>query len=114
MDSDYMKALVLSGGTSSGALNGALMTQKSYRKAKKIWNKLNMKVIFGEDVEATTKKDIIKMYGKQIVKGGMDVSKLEELIHKTINVKKFYKSKINFKFNDNRTKNCCGGNLLCM
>lgn len=83
-------------GTSSGALNGALMTQKSYRKAKKIWNKLNMKVIFGEDVEATTKKDIIKMYGKQIVKGGMDVSKLEELIHKTINVKKFYKSKINF------------------
>ena len=83
-------------GTSSGALNGALMTQKSYRKAKKIWNKLNMKVIFGEDVEATTKKDIIKMYGKQIVKGGMDVSKLEELIHDTINVKKFYKSKINF------------------
>ena len=83
-------------GTSSGALNGALMTQKTYRKAKKIWNKLNMKVIFGEDVEATTKKDIIKMYGKQIVKGGMDVSKLEELIHNTINVKKFYKSKINF------------------
>ena len=122
MDGDYMKALVLSGGgskgsyqlgvwkalkklnikfdiitgTSSGALNGALMTQKTYRKAKKIWNKLNMKVIFGEDVEATTKKDIIKMYGKQIVKGGMDVSKLEELIHNTINVKKFYKSKINF------------------
>ena len=83
-------------GTSSGALNGALMTQKSYKKAKKIWNKLNMKVIFGEDVEATTKKDIIKMYGKQIIKGGMDVSKLEELIHDTINVKKFYNSKINF------------------
>ena len=122
MDGDFMKALVLSGGgskgsyqlgvwkalkklnmkfdiitgTSSGALNGALMTQKSYKKAKKIWNELNMKVIFGEDVEATTTKDIVKMYGKQIVKGGMDITKLEELIHKTINTKKFYKSKINF------------------
>ena len=83
-------------GTSSGALNGALMTQNSYKKAKKIWNELNMKVLFGEDVEATTKKEIIKMYGKQIIKGGMDVTKLDELIHKTINVKRFYNSKINF------------------
>lgn len=120
MDGDIVKALVLSGGgskgsyqlgvwkalkklnikfdivtgTSSGALNGALITQKSYKKAKKIWNNLNMNVLFGEDID--NQKDIIKMYTKQIKKGGMDVSKLEELISNTININKFYKSKIDF------------------
>ena len=81
-------------GTSSGALNGALVTQNTYHKAKKIWNTLNMKVIFGEDALET--KDIIKMYGKQIKNGGMDVTKLEELISNAISEKKFYNSKINF------------------
>ena len=80
-------------GTSSGALNGALITQNTYGKAKKIWKTLNMSIIFGEDA---VDKNIIKMYGKQIKKGGMDVSKLEELISNTINTKKFYNSKINF------------------
>ena len=82
MDGDYMKALVLSGGgskgsyqlgvwkalkklrikydiitgTSSGALNGALMTQNTYKRAKKIWNELNMTVIFGEDINETSDK----------------------------------------------------------
>ena len=124
MDGDYMKALVLSGGgskgsyqlgvwkafkklnikfdiitgTSSGALNGALMTQNSYKKAKKIWNELNMKVLFGEDVEATTKKEILKMYGKQIVEGGMDVTKLDELIHKTINFSRSMNSVRTYKY----------------
>ena len=120
MDGDKMKALVLSGGgskgsyqlgvwkalkklnikidivtgTSVGALNGALITQKSYKKAKKIWNNLNMKVLFGEDID--NKKDIIKMYGKQIRNGGMDITKLEKMISDTLNKKKLYKSKINY------------------
>ena len=120
MDGDKMKALVLSGGgskgsyqlgvwkalkklnikvdivtgTSVGALNGALITQKSYKKAKKIWNELNMKVLFGEDIDS--KKDIIKLYGKQIKNGGMDITKLEKMISDTLNTKKFYKSKINY------------------
>lgn len=81
-------------GTSVGALNGALITQKSYKKAKKIWNNLNMKVLFGEDID--NKKDILKMYGKQIKKGGMDITKLEKMISDTLNTKKFYKSNINY------------------
>ena len=81
-------------GTSVGALNGALITQKSYKKAKKIWNNLNMKVLFGEDID--NKKDILKMYGKQIKKGGMDITKLEKMISDTLNPKKFYKSNINY------------------
>ena len=81
-------------GTSVGALNGALITQKSYKKAKKIWNNLNMKVLFGEDID--NKKDIIKMYGKQIRNGGMDITKLEKMISDTLNKRKFYKSKINY------------------
>ena len=81
-------------GTSVGALNGALITQKSYKKAKKIWNNLNMKVLFGEDID--NKKDIIKLYGKQIRNGGMDITKLEKMISDTLNKRKFYKSKINY------------------
>ena len=120
MDGDKMKALVLSGGgskgsyqlgvwkalkklnikvdivtgTSVGALNGALITQKSYKKAKKIWNELNMKVLFGEDIDS--KKDIIKLYGKQIKNGGMDITKLEKMISDTLNTKKFYKVSASF------------------
>lgn len=84
-------------GTSSGALNGALMTQNTYRKAKKIWNELNMKVLFGEDIdEVNNKKDLFKMYGKQIKNGGMDITELEKLIADTLDTNKFYKSKIRY------------------
>lgn len=85
-------------GTSVGALNGALMTQKSYFKAKRLWNKINNKVLFGDNaVESTKDIDIYKMYAKEIVKnGGMDVKELEELIHNSLNINKLYRSKINF------------------
>ena len=84
-------------GTSSGALNGALMTQNTYRKAKKIWNELNMKVLFGEDIdEVNNKKDLFKMYGKQIKNGGMDITELEKLIADTLDTNKFYKSRIRY------------------
>lgn len=84
-------------GTSSGALNGALMTQNTYRKAEKIWNELNMKVLFGEDIdEVNNKKDLFKMYGKQIKNGGMDITELEKLIADTLDTNKFYKSKIRY------------------
>ena len=81
-------------GTSSGALNGALITQGTYRKAEKIWNTLNMKVLFGDDIQ--DEKNLIKVYGKQIKKGGMDVTKLQDLINESLDINRFYKSKINF------------------
>ena len=84
-------------GTSSGALNGALMTQNTYRKAEKIWNELNMKVLFGEDIaEVNNKKDLFKMYEKQIKNGGMDITELEKLIADTLDTNKFYKSRIRY------------------
>ena len=36
-------------GTSSGAINGALITQNSYFKSILIWNQLNYKNIFGDE-----------------------------------------------------------------
>ena len=40
-------------GTSVGALNGALITQKSYFKAINLWKKINLKLLFGELIVQT-------------------------------------------------------------
>lgn len=85
-------------GTSVGALNGALVTQKSYRKAIHLWKKLNLKLLFGENaIDSKDDLDVMKMYGNNFIKhGGMEVKELEDLIEKEINYKKFLKSKINY------------------
>lgn len=85
-------------GTSVGSLNGALVTQKSYFKALRIWKKINLKVLFGDDaVESEKDIEVMKMYKDNFLKhGGMEVSQLEELIRKTINLNRFYKSNINY------------------
>lgn len=85
-------------GTSVGALNGALITQKNYYKAIHLWKKMNLKILFGENV-VDSKNDfqVMKMYGKEFIKnGGMEVKRLEDLIEKEINYKKFINSKINY------------------
>ncbi len=85
-------------GTSVGALNGALITQKSYFRAIKLWKKINLKLLFGEDaISSTDDLNVMKMYGKQFIKnGGMEVKKLENLIEKEIKYKKFINSNINY------------------
>ena len=85
-------------GTSSGALNGALMTQNSYGQAKKIWKKINNGVLFGDNVIESNKDiDIYKMYAKEFLKkGGLDVEELEKIIKGAINIDKLYNSKIKF------------------
>ena len=85
-------------GTSVGALNGALMVQNSYYKAKKIWSKMSFKMIFGEtNHKIDTELDIYKMYGKEFIKnGGINVQELEKLIKNIINEKKFYNSNKNY------------------
>ena len=85
-------------GTSVGALNGALVTQKSYHKAIRLWKKLNLKLLFGENaIDSKDDLDVMKMYGNNFIKhGGMEVKELENLIEKEINYKKFLKSKINY------------------
>ncbi len=83
-------------GTSVGAINGAMMIQKTYHKANYFWQHLNYKMIFDEEL-SDDNKDIIKTYTKNIIfEGGMKVSKLEELLRQVINIKKFYRSKIDY------------------
>ena len=50
-------------GTSIGALNGALMTQKTYLKALYIWHKLSLEYLFEQQPKSDTKKDILRLYG---------------------------------------------------
>lgn len=85
-------------GTSVGALNGALITQKSYFRAIKLWKKINLKLLFGENaIDSTNDLKVMTMYGKEFLKnGGMEVKKLENLIEKEIRYKKLMKSKINY------------------
>lgn len=85
-------------GTSVGALNGALITQKSYHHAIRLWKKMNLKLLFGENaINSTNDIEVMKMYGNSIIKqGGMEAKELEELIEKEIKYKKFIKSNINY------------------
>lgn len=85
-------------GTSVGALNGALMTQKTFYKSLLVWNKINFTTLFGKTNTTSDKLlDLYKMYGKNFIQqGGMDTSNLEKLIKKNINIKKFLSSDINY------------------
>ena len=85
-------------GTSVGALNGALMVQNKFHKAIKLWSKINMELLFGDEATNSTKiKDVLNMYRINFFKnGGMDVKILEEVIDKYIDKDTFYNSKIDF------------------
>ena len=83
-------------GTSVGALNGALITQKSYFRAIKLWKKINLKLLFGENaIDSTNDFKVMTMYGKEFFKnGGMEVKELEKLIEKEIKYKKIKEESI--------------------
>jgi len=85
-------------GTSVGALNGALMVQKTFYRGYFLWNRVNFDLLFKEAKNVKNNpKDLINLYGKNIVKnGGMDVSKLEALLEKYINKTKFFNSNVDF------------------
>lgn len=85
-------------GTSVGALNGALMVQNKFHKAIKLWSKINMQLLFGDEATNSTKiKDVLNMYRINFFKnGGMDVKILEDVIDKYIDKDIFYNSKIDF------------------
>lgn len=84
-------------GTSIGALNGALMVQKNYYKALKIWKKLNMKVLFGDEKEYTNDKEVFKKFRNEFLKnGGIEVERVENIIEKYVNTEKFFHSDIDY------------------
>ena len=83
-------------GTSVGALNGAMIVQNDYKKLLKIWKQINLKILFEEDT-INNNFDLYKMYSKQFLQhGGMNVDKLQNIIKNSLNLRKFYNSKINY------------------
>lgn len=84
-------------GTSIGAINGILMCENSYYKAKRVWKKLNLEYLFNELPKSNKEIDILKLFGSNFIKnGGMDIKKIETILKNTVNKRKFYSSKINF------------------
>lgn len=85
-------------GTSVGALNGALITQNTYKEALYVWKHINLEMLFGKNtVDTKNNLKVMKMYSDNFLKnGGMEVKELEKLISNSINYKKFYSSKINY------------------
>ncbi len=85
-------------GTSSGAINGALITQGSYLKSIFIWRKLNNKNIFGKDFNPENNiSHLYASFAKNcILEGGTAVEDLQKLINKSLHKRRFYHSKINY------------------
>lgn len=87
-------------GTSVGALNGALMTQKSYWKARNLWKKMDYSILFNKkelkDLDKNKETNLVKMYLKNIINGGIDITNLEKLVKRNLDIKKFKNSNIQF------------------
>ena len=88
-------------GTSVGAINGFLITQGDLYKAFKLWKNISFSTIYDEnDFEECNNKKITGIY-KEYVKtfiseGGMDISKLINLINELYEPKRFFSSPIDF------------------
>ena len=85
-------------GTSVGALNGALMVQGDFLKAKKLWQNLNFGTVFdkNEVKNLSNNKDIYKMYAKKILNGGGNPKELDKTLRELIDEKMVMNSKINY------------------
>ena len=85
-------------GTSIGALNGVMLTQKQFHKCQKLWENIDYNQLFEEDFSNLSgKTNVYLNYAKAFLKnGGMTTKRIEKLIEDAINVKKFYSSKINY------------------
>ena len=78
-------------GTSVGALNGVLMVQEDFEKGINLWKNLDYSKIYYNNF-----KNNITSYLDVLTSGGMEVNGLQKLSDNTININKFYKSKINY------------------
>ena len=86
-------------GTSIGSINGAMYVTGAINKAEEMWNKLNFKSIFSEDIKYESQKDeldVIKKYIKVATKGGIEPSNLKQNLIDNIDLDKFYNSNIDY------------------
>lgn len=85
-------------GTSIGALNGALVAQDNYFRAKRLWLTTDFYKLLGSDLKdvGDTKK-AFKLYSKNLFnQTGLDTDKLQWFINKYVNFDKLYNSNINY------------------
>lgn len=88
-------------GTSIGAINGVLITQKTYRKTLRFWKQISFENIYSETDFPIMKdpklKDIYAQYVKTFInEGGIDVTKIKKMFDYYFNPRKFFKSDINY------------------
>lgn len=85
-------------GTSIGAINAIMFTQKQFYKCLNLWENIDYTQLFEDDFSnLTTKTEVYLNYAKAFLKGGgMNTSKIEKLIEGAIDSKKFYKSRIKY------------------
>ena len=80
-------------GSSVGAINGLMMTQKSFYKSWFLWQRITFKKMYGVDFN----ESFYIEYAKNIIKsGGMETKELEKMLRKVYNKKRFFSSPINF------------------
>ena len=85
-------------GTSIGSVNGIMMVQKEYHKAKYLWDNISYDDIFNVKFpKKGNKVEIYKKYAVEFLKnGGMETSKIYQFMNNAYNKKKFYKSNIDY------------------
>ena len=81
-------------GTSVGALNAALMTQKTFIKALWLWHNLDFEDVVDEKMDSNDIKTVVKKYAKGVANGGLKVSSLEKTVEKILDLEKIYKSDV--------------------
>lgn len=88
-------------GTSVGALNGAMLVQGDYQRAKLLWLRLTSQDIANVELpeadEDGAERGTYRRFLRQAVKeGGVDVSGLERLMRQAVDIEKFYQSPVDF------------------
>lgn len=91
-------------GTSVGALNGALVCMGDVETAENIWSKMTFSTVMDVDDawmerlfnRETTIHEFLNEGWKKLKDGGIDITPLRELIHRTIDEKKIRSSGIDF------------------
>ncbi|MBE6149764.1 MAG: patatin-like phospholipase family protein [Firmicutes bacterium] len=82
-------------GTSIGAVNGMLYVQNNYYKCLNLWNNIDFDTLF-DDFKIENDDVVLDNYINKILSGGIDTTKMKNLLYQVYNPKKLYKSKIKY------------------
>lgn len=90
-------------GTSVGSLNAALFVQNDFNKAIHVWENIDYSLVFSNKEQQLIDENAndfttIKLYLKNTLKGGVNISGLESLIKGALSVKSFRNSRIDYAF----------------